>query len=216
MDVENILELRGVNKTYNLQSQENVIALQNINLDVKIHTLTLITGPSGSGKSSLLKVAGLLENPSEGDVLFKGSNIKDMGPDERNRTIRNEVGLVVPYPNLLPYLSILENVILPMKHPERNKALELLEKVGFPLSHADIFPDYLYLKEQQRASLARALSNKPTMVLLDEPCYNLTPADTQDFMELLHYLKEEYTIMVFSDDSTLSRYADRIFKLEND
>jgi len=213
MNKETVLELNEVSKTYLQKSNELVHVLRGISFNVVSGTLTIIVGPSGSGKSSLLRIVGMLESPSEGSVIFKSINNENMTLSKRNSILRNDIGFVAPYPNLLPYLTALENVMLPMINQNSQKAKEILKSTG--VININKFPAELYLEEQQRVGIARAMINDPSLILVDEPTAELNKQATHNIMELLESLKDKFTIIVFSDDIILSKYADKVFKLKD-
>jgi putative ABC transport system ATP-binding protein len=213
MNKESVLELKDVYLSYLQKSGEMVHVLQGISLQIDPDSLTLIVGPAGSGKSSLLRVTGMLENPSEGSIIFKGVNCTNMTPEERSSIVRNELGFIVPYPNLLPYLNALENVMLPMISQDTQKAKKILKNVG--ITNVNEFPAELYSEERQRVGIARAMINNPSLIFADEPTIELNRQATHNIMEFLENLKEKFTIVVFTDDMKLSKYADKVFKLDN-
>jgi len=132
---------------------------------------------------------------------------------ERLNLIRNEIGFVPPYPSLLPYLTILENVMLPMVRKNKFKVLEILKSIG--VENNGSYPHQISVEEQQRASIARAMVNDPHILLVDEPTSPLSETGANEIMHILRDLKKEYTIMIFTDDPLLSKYSDTVFKLHH-
>jgi ABC-type lipoprotein export system ATPase subunit len=134
-------------------------------------------------------------------------------PDERLNLIRHEMGFVPPHPSLLPYLTILENLLLPMIQKNKSKALEILKSLG--VENIGAYPNQISVEEQQRASIARAMINSPQLLLVDEPTSSLSESGAHNIMRLLNELKKECTIMAFADDIMLSKYSDTVFKLNH-
>jgi putative ABC transport system ATP-binding protein len=208
-----ILEIKGVKKSYPSSGEEEILVLNHISLKLNSKTLSLILGPQGSGKSTLLRIAGFLESPSSGSVIFNDQDWTNPTPVERSHLIRHEVGFVPPYPNLLPYLTILENVMLPMIKKNQSRALKILKDMD--VKNIDSYPNQISVEEQQRASIARAMVNSPQLLLVDEPTSSLTESGSINIMELLKDLKKESTIMVFTDNIRLFKYSDTVFKLNH-
>ncbi|MEN6592710.1 MAG: ATP-binding cassette domain-containing protein, partial [Methanobacterium sp.] len=190
-----------------------ILVLNNISLKLNSKTLSLILGPQGSGKSTLLRIAGLLESPSSGTVIFAGKDLTNPEPDERLNLIRHEVGFVPPYPNLLPYLTILENVLLPMIKKNKNETVEMLKNLG--VKNMGSYPNQISVEEQQRVSIVRAMINSPEILLIDEPTSSLPVSGAINIMELLKNLKNQFTIMVCTDNMKLSKYSDAVLKLNH-
>jgi putative ABC transport system ATP-binding protein len=208
-----ILKLIRVNKSYISFNDEEILVLNHVSLELNYKTVGMVFGPKGSGKSTLLRIAGLLESPSSGTVLFTGKELTNPKPNERLNLIRNEVGFVPPHPSLLPYLTILENLMLPMIQKNKSKALEILKSLR--VENVGSYPNQISAEEQQRVSIARAIVNNPQLLLFDEPTASLSSSGADEIMCLLQDLKKEFTIMVFTDDITLSEYSDKVFKLSH-
>jgi putative ABC transport system ATP-binding protein len=208
-----ILKLNGVSKSYPSSADEEILVLNHISLKLNSKTLYLVLAPQGSGKSTLLRIAGLLESPSSGTVIFTDKDLTNPEPDERLKFIRREVGFVPPHPSLLPYLTILENLMLPMIQKNKVKALEILKSLG--VENVEFYPNQISVEEQQRASIARAMINSPQLLLVDEPTSSLSESGAINIMELLKDLKEKCVVLTFTDDMKLSKYSDSVFKLSN-
>ncbi|WJI09210.1 ATP-binding cassette domain-containing protein [Methanobacterium sp. CWC-01] len=208
-----ILELKGVSKSYPTSGDDEILVLNHISLKLNSKSLYLVLGPQGSGKSTLLRIAGLLESPSSGTVIFAHKDLTNPEPDERLNFIRREVGFVPPYPSLLPYLTILENLMLPMIQKNKIRALKILKCLG--VENVGSYPNQISVEEQQRASIARAMINSPQLLLVDEPTSSLSESGAINIMELLKDLKKECTIMVFTDNKKVIKYSDTIFKLNH-
>jgi ABC-type lipoprotein export system ATPase subunit len=193
----------------------NVIrALNGANLTVEQGHMVAIVGPSGSGKTTLLNILGALDRPDSGRVLISGVDLNGLGERELTAYRRQKVGFVFQTFELIPNLSALENVMLPMEFngvppKEREaRARQLLEAVG--LAHrADHRPRRLSGGEQQRVAIARALANDPAILLADEPTGNLDTATGIEIVGLLHRFAEEgKTVIVVTHDETMAQLAD--------
>lgn len=204
--------LKNVSKSYTQANGSEIIVLDHVSLELKSEKLSLILGPNGSGKSTLLRIAGFLESPSSGSVFFNGEDFTNPTPFERMKMIRDEIGIVVPYPGLLPYLTILENVMLPMINKNKTMAKEMLSEME--LESMESYPTQLSVEDQQRASIARALINEPQILLVDEPTACLSPSSSTKIMEILKILKRKHTILMFTDDMELLSYSDTSFNLK--
>ncbi len=207
------LVLDQVVKEYRLGP--NVIrALNGANLTVEQGHMVAIVGPSGSGKTTLLNILGALDRPDSGRVLISGVDLNGLGERELTAYRRQKVGFVFQTFELIPNLSALENVMLPMEFngvppKEREaRARQLLEAVG--LAHrADHRPRRLSGGEQQRVAIARALANDPAILLADEPTGNLDTATGIEIVGLLHRFAEEgKTVIVVTHDETMAQLAD--------
>lgn len=206
-----ILELKAVSKSYPEVKGREILALDNISLKLNSKNLSMVIGPMGSGKSTLLRIAGLLESPSSGSVIFANEDFTNPTPQERVNLIRNEMGFVPPYPSLLPYLTILENVMLPMIKNNKSVAVEMLKNLG--VESMRLYPNQISIEEEQKASIARALINNPQIILVDEPTSSLSQSSTINIMEILKNLQKDHTVLTFTDDIELFKYSDVVYKL---
>ena len=172
-----VVECVNLRKSYIL-GEVKVEALRGINMQIKRGELIAIMGPSGCGKTTLLNIIGSLDYPTSGKIILEGKDISDATEKELTRIRRKSVGFVFQFYNLLPVLSALENVELPMliagvsKEARNKRALELLEKVDL-LGRKDHKPDELSGGERQRVAIARSLANNPAILLADEPTGDL-------------------------------------------
>ncbi|WP_321423486.1 ATP-binding cassette domain-containing protein [uncultured Methanobacterium sp.] len=210
INTEDILTFNGVSKVYSKGGFEKV-ALNNLSFSLHPHTHTLITGSSGAGKTSIIYLAGLIKKPSEGKIFVKGISTNDLGETERSNLIKNEIGLIFRRSNLLPYLSILENVMLPMISSEQSKAEDLLEKIE--LNNWSRFPRDLSIEEEQKVALARSLVNDPALLLADEPTGELDWDETENFMEILRKM-DNVTILMTSDQNSLNHFFQNTHELK--
>jgi putative ABC transport system ATP-binding protein len=206
-----ILELKEVSKSYPEVKGKEILALDNISLKLNSKNLSMVVGPIGSGKSTLLRIAGLLESPSSGSVIFANEDFTNPTPTERLNLVRHEIGFVPPYPSLLPYLTVLENVMLPMIKKDKNMAVEMLKDMG--VGSMGFYPNQISIEEEQKASIARALINNPQIILVDEPTSSLSPSSTINIMEILKNLQQDHAVLTFTDDIELFKYSDVVYKL---
>jgi putative ABC transport system ATP-binding protein len=198
-----------------------VEALRSVNLSIAEGELVALMGPSGSGKSTLLTVLGAMNPPTEGTVTIDGIEPYDL-PVERQADFRHEyVGFVFQQYHLLPYLSVLENVLLPSaisresRQEKRRLARAALEDVGLG-EKADRLPSQLSGGEQARVAIARALVNQPPLLLLDEPTGNLDSATGNRVLESLKELNRGgQTVVMVTHDQETARYAGRIVRLRD-
>jgi putative ABC transport system ATP-binding protein len=216
-----VLELRAVTKRYGTGANQ-VEALRGIDLTVPRGQFLGIMGPSGSGKSTLLNLVSALDVPSTGHIYVEGKDIAELGDRELTVFRRRRVGLVFQFFNLLPMLTALDNVLLPIKLERRTsaqdvaRARELLQEVGV-LERAAHHPHELSGGEMQRVAIARALVMRPSLILADEPTGNLDSATGKAILALLKRTcttNETTTIMV-THDVEAARMGDRVLQLKD-
>jgi len=210
-----IVETINLKKTYML-GKVPVHALRGVNLRVYPRDFMAILGPSGSGKSTLLNLIGALDKPTEGKVIIDGVDISALN-ESQLAELRRKIGFVFQFFNLVPRLSALENVELPLaiagvsKSERRKKAIELLKMVGLEdrMKHK---PMELSGGEQQRVAIARALINNPRYLLMDEPTGNLDSKTANEIMKLVEKLNEEenITVILVTHNQSLANYAERV------
>ncbi|MCZ3366607.1 MULTISPECIES: ABC transporter ATP-binding protein [Methanobacterium] len=210
-----VLEFNDVWKTYKMGT-ENIQALRGINLKVNKGSFIAIMGPSGSGKSTLLHLAGILDIPSKGTVLLNGKNIKEYTGNEQAELRRKNIGFIFQRYNLMPQLTALENVMLPMISPDSKKAKELLDKVGLSDKY-DRYQTQLSGGEQQRVAIARALANDPSILLADEPTGELDTVNTRKIMGLLKDLNQEkgLTIIIVTHNPLAAEFVEEVIKMQD-
>ncbi len=216
----NIIELKKVSKVYG-KGDARTLAIKDINLSIKQGEFVAIMGPSGSGKSTLLSILGLLDIPSSGEYELAGETIKDKSDRWLARFRREKIGFVFQTFNLIPRLSLSANVELPMiyggwsKKDRHSRSKELLEMVG--LGHrAKNNPNQISGGETQRAAIARALANHPSLILADEPTGNLDSKTSLQVMEILRGLhKEGNTVVLITHEAHLARFASRTIHLRD-
>ena len=216
--MEIILEVKQVSKTY--QNANNTLTvLDQINLSITKGETVAITGPSGSGKTTLLGLCAGLDGVSTGSVALNGVALERLNEDER-ASIRNQyVGFIFQNFQLLPTLTALENVMVPLElrgaKNSKAVALDLLEKVGLT-SRSHHYPIQLSGGEQQRVSLARAFSNQPAILFADEPTGNLDAETSEKIIKLLFDLNKDAgtTLVIVTHDAELAARTNRIVKIK--
>jgi putative ABC transport system ATP-binding protein len=215
MSNESVLVFNHVWKTYRM-GEEDVQALRGVNLIVNEGSFMALMGPSGSGKSTLLHLAGILDVPTKGAVLMNGKNIRDYSVKEQSILRRENIGFIFQRFNLMPQLTAIENVMLPMISPDSQKAKKLLDKVGLSGKY-DRYQTQLSGGEQQRVSIARALANDPSLLLADEPTGELDTKNTKIIMELIRELNENdgLTILAVTHNPLSAEYAKKVIKMQD-
>ncbi len=210
------IRIEDVWKTY-IMGDNKINALQGINLDIYKGEFHCIMGPSGSGKTTFLNMVGALDIPTKGEIYFEGVNLSDLTKKQLASLRSYKIGFVFQTFNLIPVISALENVSLPLvfqrfpREERRKRAIEILERVGLGdrIHHT---PDELSGGQQQRVAIARALAGKPSVILADEPTGNLDLKTGFQIVELLRELCHETGVTVINSthDLKLLDLADRI------
>jgi ABC-type lipoprotein export system ATPase subunit len=214
-----ILEFKGVYKHYE-DAETKVSTLNGINFKLEKNSLNLINGPTGSGKTTIFNLITLMDTPTKGNIFLDDMLIPDFSLSDRSHFRRAKIGCMLAWGNLMPYLSVMENITLPMIKKDRKKALEIIEIVGLS-DKVKTFPDDLSSFEKQKTALARAMINDPRIIVADEPAGNLDNENTLKLMELLNKIKNKTSIIVLSDnadlkdDPNLKQYFDQLFILKN-
>jgi len=216
-----ILSLRGVTRTYPT-AQGGLTVLKGVDLEVMPGEVVGLIGPSGSGKSSLLHAAGLLERPTSGQVLIDGEDVGGLDERARTRLRLHRIGFVYQFHHLLPEFDALDNVALPMRiagvreGEARRRATEQLTALGLGqrITHQ---PAQLSGGEQQRVAIARALANSPRLLLADEPTGNLDPTTSQAVFEALRELAKTTGVaaLIATHNMELAGHMDRVFALKD-
>src|SRR5712692_9103892 len=212
-----LIELRGVSKSYR-KGGETINAIADIDLAVQETGMVAIVGPSGSGKSTLLHIIGAMDRPTSGESIVAGQAINRLSQGELTRFRRQTVGFVFQTFNLIPNLTALENVALPLefngvrKAERLTRAKALLERfqLGHRLKHR---PRELSGGEMQRVAIARAVANEPRLVLADEPTGNLDSRSGQIIYEMLREISAERTVIVVTHAENLAQLADRVIHI---
>ena len=214
-----LIALRDVTKLHR-KGHEVIRALDGIDLHVAEKGMVAIVGASGSGKSSLLHVIGAMDRPSSGDLRVAGQDLNTLPEEALTRFRRQTVGFVFQAFNLIPNLTAVENVMLPMEFngvpvsDRRSRAGALLERVGLG-KRLDHRPRELSGGEQQRVAIARALANDPPLVLADEPTGNLDSKTGQVIYELLKEIARERTVVVVTHAEALAQMAGRVVHIKD-
>lgn len=210
-----VIDLKDVSKLYGF-GDATTIALDEVSITINKGEFVAIMGASGSGKSTLMNIIGLLDRPTHGDYHINGTSVAKFRAGQRAKFRRDKIGFVFQSFNLLPRLSVIENVALPLAYknmtPVRRlkRASIILERVG--LADREYFmPQHLSGGQLQRAAIARALVNDPSIIIADEPTGNLDSGSSRVVMELLSELhKDGNTILLVTHNPELTRYASRI------
>ena len=214
-----ILEVKNLSKTYG-KGDTMVKALDNISFSVEKGEFVAIIGPSGSGKSTLLHILGGVDVPTSGNVIVNDTDISTL--DETALAIfrRRQIGLVYQFYNLIPILTVKENLTLPLlldgRKPDKNQINDIIKKLGLSerLCH---LPNQLSGGQQQRVSIGRALINHPALMLADEPTGNLDSENSKEIVALLRHFNKELnqTVIIITHDEKIALSADRIISIED-
>ena len=221
MSSEAVLQIRHLRRTYET-GQGTIEVLKGANLTVVPGEIVGLIGPSGSGKSSLLHAAGLLERPTGGEIVIEGRDCGALSDPERTKIRLQSIGFVYQFHHLLPEFSALENVALPCliagrSAPDANKrAAELLGQMGLS-DRTTHRPGQLSGGEQQRVAIARALANRPRLLLADEPTGNLDPGTSEVLFEILHDLvcATGVAALVATHNLDMAAHMDRVLALKD-
>jgi putative ABC transport system ATP-binding protein len=216
---DQVVELQEIAKTYTLGSN-NIHALRGVNLSIKRGDFLTIMGASGSGKSTLLNLIGCLDTPTKGIVKINNIDISKLDDEHLTAIRRSNIGFIFQQFNLIPTLTALENIELPMVFSKvseitrQKRAMSLLEQVNLDSKFATHKPYELSGGQQQRVAIARALANSPSLLLADEPTGNLDTKTGKEIMELLRFLNLNGTTMVVvTHDPTIMHYSNRNIQL---
>lgn len=214
-----ILETINLKKYYG-SGDNQVKALDGVSLQIEEEELTAIVGCSGSGQSTLLHMLGGLDHPTSGSVIVAGKEIFQLNETERTIFRRRKIGFVFQSYNLVPILSVYENVVLPLeldgKKPDEQFIQAVMKTLGIA-DKADRLPGQLSGGQQQRVAIARALATRPSIVLADEPTGNLDSRSTQEVMGLLKLSGERFhqTIVMITHNEALAQLCDRVLHVED-
>ena len=215
-----IVELKNIYRTFG-EGEALTKVLKGVNLKIYPGEFVAIMGPSGSGKSTLMYQIGLLDKPTSGEVYIKGEKTSEMDENKKAELRRKTIGFVFQQFNLIPTLTVLENVEIPMilqnlNEKERKKrAKEILKSLGLG-ERLNYYPTQLSGGEQQRVAIARSLANNPELILADEPTGNLDTKSGQNVMEILKELnKKGKTIIFVTHDPNLAKQAQRIVHIRD-
>jgi putative ABC transport system ATP-binding protein len=215
-----MLEVRNVSKSY--EGKRTVSALRGVSFKIEKAEMVAVMGPSGCGKTTLLNIIGGLDKPSEGSVFIDGLDIASLDDDSLTRIRRRKIGFIFQFFNLLPSLTALENIALPLhlsgfvRKESADRARDLLEIVGL-LDRQDHLPDELSGGEQQRIAMARALALSPPLILADEPTGNLDSKNGREVLSLFKRLQGQFqtTVLMVTHDSTAAGFSDRVIRMQD-
>lgn len=216
-----ILAIRGINKVYH-QGAREIHVLKGISADIFKGEAIALVGPSGSGKSSLLHILGLLDNADEGKVYLNGHDCTDFNDAERTKMRRSDIGFVYQFHQLLPEFSALENVIIPQlingysRKEAASRAKVILEFLGLA-ERASHRPNAMSGGEQQRVAIARAIANEPLLLLADEPTGNLDPNTAERvFQQLMALIRQTgLAAIIATHNMELANRMDRVLQLQD-
>lgn len=215
-----LIEVKNINKVYSGKGSD-VSAIKHMDFHIDDGEFVGIMGQSGSGKSTLLSILGGLNNPTKGEVLIDTLNVYELSSEQRTDLRSEYIGIIFQSFQLIPYLTVDENVKLPMavagvsEKKQKEMAQNVIEKVGLS-DRSDMLPDQLSGGEQERVAIARAIVNKPPILLADEPTGNLDSKTSKEIMDLLHDLnKKGQTIIMVTHNKEMLKDASRIIHVSD-
>jgi putative ABC transport system ATP-binding protein len=218
--MSNVIEIKDIIRDFQL-GQETVHVLKGINLDIETGDYVAIMGPSGSGKSTLMNILGCLDTPTAGSYILNGKDVSQMSDDELAEIRNTEIGFVFQTFNLLPRTTALDNVALPMvyagasKSERTKRAQEVLTDVGLS-DRMDHKPNQLSGGQRQRVAVGRALVNKPSIILADEPTGNLDSKTGYEIMNLFDDIhKAGNTVIMVTHEEEVAAHAKRVIRLRD-
>jgi putative ABC transport system ATP-binding protein len=210
VNINDTLNFENVSKFYEKGGLKNEV-LVDVSFKLEPGTITLINGPSGSGKTTIIYLSALIKKPDSGEIKIIGKKTSSLNEKERSKLIRENIGIIYQRSNLIPNLTTLENVMLPMLNPDKDKAQNLLEKVD--IKDFNRYPGDLSFEDEQKVTLARSLVNDPAIILADEPAATLNSDSTKIFMNHLNDL-DNVAVLITSDNNLISKYSDRTMELK--
>ena len=217
--MEAILKVAGLKKYYG-KGEALVKALDGVDLEIERGKFTAIIGTSGSGKSTLLNMLGGLDTPSEGSIQIGNTELAKLNSEQATIFRRNHIGFIFQNYNLVPVLSVWENIVFPIsldgRKPDEKFIMEIVRLLGLE-KKLDGLPNNLSGGQQQRVAIARALASKPAIILADEPTGNLDSKTSDDVIGLLKMTSKEFnqTIVMITHNPEIAQMADRIVRIED-
>lgn len=218
--VNHLIEIHGLKKTYQ-SGNTKVDAIKQMDFFIDDGEFITIMGQSGSGKSTLLSIMGALNHPTQGKVLVDSLDLYSLTTEQRADFRSEYIGFIFQSFQLIPYLTVLENIKLPMavtgqkKETKDRMALEVIDRVGLG-AKVHRLPDQLSGGEQERVAVARAIVNKPPIILADEPTGNLDSKTAEEIMVLLQSLnKDGHTVIIVTHNPGVEAYADRTIRVRD-
>ncbi len=217
--MEAILKAAGLKKYYG-KGEALVRALDGVDLEIERGKFTAIIGTSGSGKSTLLNMLGGLDTPSEGSIQIGNTELAKLNSEQATIFRRNHIGFIFQNYNLVPVLSVWENIVFPIsldgRRPDEKFILEIVRLLGLE-KKLDSLPNNLSGGQQQRVAIARALASKPAIILADEPTGNLDSKTSDDVIGLLKMTGKEFnqTIVMITHNPEIAQMADRVVRIED-
>ena len=214
-----ILKTINLSKIYG-EGDNQVKASDEINLSIDKGEFVAIVGSSGSGKSTLLHMLGCLDKPTSGEIYIEGENVATYGDDALSIVRRRKIGFVFQAYNLIPVMTVRENIEMPVlldgKKPDKKYIDDLIDMLGLA-DRVEHLPNQLSGGQQQRVSIARALANKPSIILADEPTGNLDKKNSIEVMEILKASAKKYeqTLILITHEASVANLADRIIELSD-
>ncbi len=217
---DNIISLKNVCKYYSAGGQK-IIGLDDVSLDLKAGDFAVLMGPSGGGKTTLLNCIGGLDQPDQGEILIRGRSVAGMNDRERTQLRRTEIGFIFQFFNLLPTLTVWENIELPLLLANKaeggqERIRELLDYVGL-LDRAKSFPAELSGGQMQRVAIARALAPKPLALLADEPTGNLDSENGERILDLMKHASADFgaTVILATHNPQILEHGNRRWEIRD-
>ena len=217
--VMKILKVKDLKKIYGKYENE-VRALDGIDLDIEPHKFTAIVGASGSGKSTLLHCVAGLDKPTLGNVYLDDVDLYTLNDDKLSEIRRQEFGFIFQSYNLIPVINVYDNIVLPVlldgKKEDKEYVMRLINKLGIE-KQIKKYPNELSGGQQQRVAIARALANRPSVIFADEPTGNLDSKTTNEVMNMLEWCVKEYkqTLVMITHNDNIAKTADRIITIKD-
>lgn len=215
-----MLEIKGLKKSYK-EAQREIEIFEDLNISFAKKTKNIILGSSGSGKSTFLNLISSLDKPNSGEIFFNGTDICALNETQKTFYRRKNIGFIFQFFNLIPTLSIEENIFLPLElnnllnDEYKNYAINLLDKVGLK-DRLDSMPENLSGGQQQRVAVVRALAHKPDLIIADEPTGNLDLETASNIIEIINSLIEDTdaTLIIATHDRRLQSIADNVYSVQ--